>query len=65
MGNDRGMTDPVMTKRTDPLGWLASTPPDHPLRFAVTGSTEDEARANFGSAERRWATLDQPSVSGR
>jgi hypothetical protein len=52
-----GMTTPTLTKRADPHGWLASTPPDYPLRFAVSGSTEQEARENFDAAVARWEGL--------
>jgi hypothetical protein len=48
---------PVMTKRDEPLGWLASTPTDYPLRFAVAGETEAVATETFQAALLRWESL--------
>jgi hypothetical protein len=51
------MTEPVLTKRADALGWLASTPADYPFRFATAGDTEREATTNFEQAVQRWERL--------
>lgn len=50
-------TAPVLTKRAEPHGWLASAPPGHSLRFTVAGETEEEAVANFEAARERWEAL--------
>jgi hypothetical protein len=58
MGKDDAMTPtPILTKREEPLGWLASTPLAYPLRFAVDGTTETEAIENFKSAVARWEAI--------
>ena len=50
---------PVLTKRAADLGWLASTPPDYPLRFAVEGATEAQAVENFAAAVKRWESIPE------
>lgn len=51
--------DPVV--RPVRSGWLATTPPDHPLRVGVVGADESEARILFSEELREWAALrEQP-----
>lgn len=53
------MPIPQTTQRADDLGWIASTPPTYPFRFAVIGNTEAEAKARFEEAVKRWESLDE------
>lgn len=48
---------PVLTKREGELGWLASTPSDYELRFAVAGESEEDAVERFEAAVKRWEAL--------
>lgn len=50
---------PVMTRRDGDLGWLASTPPDYPLRFAVVGNDESEAEDRYYAALARWEAIPE------
>lgn len=50
-------TKPTLSERANSLGWLASTPPEYPFRFAVTGVTEAQAAENFADAVRRWEAI--------
>jgi hypothetical protein len=49
--------DPVMTRRDADLGWIAGTPADYPLRFAVVGKDEAEAIERFREAVARWEAI--------
>jgi len=48
---------PVLIRRDGDLGWLASTPLCYPLRFAVEGKDENEARVRYEEAIARWESL--------
>lgn len=48
---------PVLTKRENDLGWLASTPDGYPFPIATVGETEAEAMASYDSMIRRWEAL--------
>lgn len=50
-------TAPDLTKRDADLGWMASTPADHPLRVTVFGATEEEAIATFHERLARWEAM--------
>jgi hypothetical protein len=50
-------TTPEMLKRDADLGWMASTPPDHPLRVTVFGATEEEAEAVFHQRLAVWEAI--------
>lgn len=43
------------------VGWLATTPPDHPYRIGVTAPTEEEARRRFEAAMVAWRELRERS----
>lgn len=38
-------------------GWLATTPPEHPMRIGVLGKDESDARRLFNEELRAWAAL--------
>ena len=50
-------TTPDLIKRDADLGWMASTPPEHPLRVTVFGATEEEAEAVFQERLAVWEAL--------
>lgn len=39
------------------IGWLATTPPDHPYRIGVVGQDELDARRRFAAAFAAWEEL--------
>ncbi len=41
------------------VGWLATTPTDHPYRVGVVGATEAEVRTRFRSAMAAWEELHE------
>lgn len=47
--------EPVVKKTTE--GWLAISETLAPLRIAVVGRSEDEARERFAESREAWATL--------
>lgn len=53
------MTAPDLAERADERGWIASTPADHPLRFAVIGASREEATQRFMEALERWESLSE------
>lgn len=53
---------PVLTERTEGLGWLASTPRGYRYRFAVQGETVEETQANFSAAVERWERPEDERV---
>ena len=53
----RGLHTPAQattTRYRTPYGWLATTPPDSKLRFAVTGQSEEGAAGRYGRSLARW-----------
>lgn len=48
---------PLLTERADDLGWLASTPPDYPYRFAAEGPDREAAERAFLEAVLRWENI--------
>lgn len=48
---------PVLTPI--PVGWFAISETLAPLRIAVVGGTEREARERFAAAINRWAALQE------
>lgn len=58
-------TKPLLTKRAETLGWLASSPSGFPLRLAVEGRTEKEATDRYFQAVARWESYpDAPIAPG-
>ena len=49
---------PILTKRANDLGWLASPPADFHLQLAAVGATAEEAVANFEVVLERWESID-------
>jgi hypothetical protein len=49
--------DPVV--RESAVGWLATTPTEHPYRIGVVGRDEDDAREQFGIAFAGWEVLHE------
>jgi len=47
------------------IGWLASTPSDHPYRIGVVGRDEQEARRRFDAAMAAWGELHDRAVAER
>lgn len=45
------------TIRQARVGWLATTPRDHPYRIGVVGTTEEEARRRFVAEFAAWEEL--------
>lgn len=54
-----GEVIPILIQRANNLGWFASTPETYPLRFAVEGTTEEEARANFAKSLAHWEAIGE------
>ncbi len=55
------------------VGWLATTPRDHPYHIGVVGDSPEEAQRRFAAAFAAWQELHEraeqislgPSVAGR
>lgn len=45
--------------RRTPAGWLAASPPEALIRFAVTAPTEEEAMAAYRDSYEKWREIDQ------
>lgn len=45
------------------IGWLATTPADHPYRIGVVGGSEEEARRRFVAAMAAWEELHERAVA--
>jgi len=60
MTTTTGSVVPVL--RRTPNGWLAVSPPDVDLRFAVAGSTEDEATALYHRSYEQWREAQKADV---
>lgn len=41
------------------VGWLATTPRDHPYRIGVVGETREEAQRRFVAAFAAWEELQE------